>query len=92
MNTQNSYKKYYKAGYIKRNGLCKMENILTNVLKNDRLDEYPLFKKFCVLKEKGLRKDSFNSSKLLFGLSITGKVRQMKHLSIYYIIIVYKSL
>ncbi|WHY03316.1 hypothetical protein [Neobacillus sp. DY30] len=36
-----------------------MENIITNVLKNDRLDEYPLFKKFCVLKEKGLRKDSF---------------------------------
>lgn len=38
-----------------------MENILTNVLKDDRLDEYPLFKKFCVLKEKGLRKDSFKA-------------------------------
>ncbi|WP_059173974.1 hypothetical protein [Bacillus sp. FJAT-27445] len=36
-----------------------MEDILTNVLKSDRLDEYPLFKKFCSLKEKGLRKDSF---------------------------------
>lgn len=38
-----------------------MENILTNVLKNDRLDDYPLFKKFCVLKEKGLRKESFKA-------------------------------
>ncbi len=36
-----------------------MINILTNILKNDRLDEYPLFKKFCSLKEKGLRKESF---------------------------------
>jgi hypothetical protein len=38
-----------------------MENIITNVLKNDSLDEYPLFKKFCALKEKGLRKESFKA-------------------------------
>lgn len=36
-----------------------MEDIIANVLKNDRLGEYPLFRKFCVLKEKGLRKESF---------------------------------
>ncbi|MEC1437288.1 hypothetical protein P9D57_00690 [Bacillus sonorensis] len=36
-----------------------MVNVLTNILKNDRSDEYPLFKKFCSLKEKGLRKESF---------------------------------
>ncbi|WP_336183149.1 hypothetical protein [Bacillus sp. 205(2023)] len=36
-----------------------MVNILTNILKSDRLDEYPKFKKFCSLKEKGLRKESF---------------------------------
>ncbi|MEC1300410.1 hypothetical protein [Bacillus paralicheniformis] len=28
-------------------------------MKNDRLDEYPLFKKFCFLKDKGLRRESF---------------------------------
>ncbi|KMK95711.1 hypothetical protein [Rossellomorea marisflavi] len=38
-----------------------MEDIYTNVLKNDRLDKYPLFKKFCILKEKGLRKESFKA-------------------------------
>ena len=38
-----------------------MVNVLTNILKNDRLDVYPLFKKFCSLKEKGLRKESFKS-------------------------------
>jgi hypothetical protein len=38
-----------------------MKDILTNVLKNDRLNEYSLFKKFCVLKEKGLRKESFTA-------------------------------
>ncbi|MCY8008661.1 hypothetical protein MOJ76_10105 [Bacillus haynesii] len=38
-----------------------MVNVLTNILKNDRLDEYPLFKKFCFLKEKGLRKESFKA-------------------------------
>jgi len=44
-----------------------MENILTNVLKSDRLDDYPLFKNFCVLKEKGLRKESFKSLTLFIG-------------------------
>lgn len=38
-----------------------MVNILTNILKSDRLDEYPLFQKFCSLKEKGLRKESFKA-------------------------------
>ena len=38
-----------------------MVNVLTNILKNDRLDVYPLFKKFCSLKEKGLRKESFKA-------------------------------
>ncbi|MBD0405856.1 hypothetical protein ICW23_01665 [Bacillus sp. 1021] len=38
-----------------------MIDVLTNILKNDRLDEYPLFKKFCSLKEKGLRKESFKA-------------------------------
>ncbi|MSO00806.1 hypothetical protein BHT95_16445 [Bacillus paralicheniformis] len=38
-----------------------MVNVLTNILKNDRLDAYPLFKKFCFLKEKGLRKESFKA-------------------------------
>ncbi|WP_231689638.1 hypothetical protein [Bacillus sp. FJAT-27245] len=38
-----------------------MDDILMNVLKNDRLDDYPLFKKYCVLKDKGLRKDSFQA-------------------------------
>ncbi|MGE7218526.1 hypothetical protein ACQKJC_18665 [Priestia koreensis] len=37
-----------------------MEEIMTNVLKDERLDDYPLFKKFCQLKEKGLRKESFS--------------------------------
>ncbi|AME05687.1 hypothetical protein NNG64_11365 [Bacillus siamensis] len=38
-----------------------MIDVLTNILKNDRLNEYPLFKKFCSLKEKGLRKESFKA-------------------------------
>lgn len=38
-----------------------MVNVLNNILKNDRLDAYPLFKKFCSLKEKGLRKKSFTA-------------------------------
>lgn len=38
-----------------------MVNVLTNILKNDRLDVYPLFKKFCSLKEKGFRKESFKA-------------------------------
>ncbi|MGE0910177.1 hypothetical protein ACQGRJ_11570 [Bacillus atrophaeus] len=38
-----------------------MVNVLTNILKNDRMDEYPLFEKFCFLKEKGLRKESFKA-------------------------------
>ncbi|MDO7346563.1 hypothetical protein Q5O02_10540 [Bacillus stercoris] len=38
-----------------------MVNILTNILKSDRLDEYPLFQMFCSLKEKGLRKESFKA-------------------------------
>ncbi len=38
-----------------------MIHVLTHILKNDRLDEYPLFKKFCSLKEKGLRKESFKA-------------------------------
>jgi hypothetical protein len=38
-----------------------MEDIINNVLKNDSLNEYPLFKKFCALKEKGLRKESLKS-------------------------------
>ncbi len=38
-----------------------MENIMINVLKSDRLNQYPLFKKFCILKDKGLRTESFKS-------------------------------
>lgn len=38
-----------------------MEDIITNVLKNDRLAEYPLFKRVCVLKEKGLRKEALKA-------------------------------
>lgn len=38
-----------------------MEDITINVLKSDRLNEYPLFKNFCALKEKGLRKESFKA-------------------------------
>ncbi|MED3824069.1 hypothetical protein [Priestia flexa] len=30
-----------------------MEPIETKLLNNRRLNDYPLFKKFCVLKEKG---------------------------------------
>lgn len=36
-----------------------MEDIITNVLKDHRLDEYPLFKSFCVFKYRGLRKEAF---------------------------------
>lgn len=38
-----------------------MEDIITNILKNDRLAKYPLFKRFCVLKEKGLRKEALKA-------------------------------
>lgn len=36
-----------------------MEPIETKLLNSGRLNEYPLFKKFCMLKEKGLRRESF---------------------------------
>ncbi|WP_309244910.1 hypothetical protein [Bacillus sp. WMMC1349] len=35
--------------------------MLINIIESERLNEYPLFKNFCLLKEKGLRKESFKS-------------------------------
>ncbi|GGI12901.1 hypothetical protein [Gottfriedia solisilvae] len=38
-----------------------MENVLTYIIKNEHSDKYKLFKEFCILKEKGLRKEAFKS-------------------------------
>lgn len=38
-----------------------MKNALTNIIQNEHLNEYPLFEKYCHLKEGGLRKESFKS-------------------------------
>jgi hypothetical protein len=39
-----------------------LENILKNIIQNEPIiNEYPLFKDFCRLKEKGLRKEAFKS-------------------------------
>ncbi|SDX93450.1 hypothetical protein [Thermoactinomyces sp. DSM 45892] len=41
-----------------------MKTILAKILENDKLVEYPLFKEFCFLKAKGLRKQSFKELEL----------------------------
>lgn len=38
-----------------------MKNALENIIQDERLKEYPLFKDFFLFKEKGLRKAAFNS-------------------------------
>jgi hypothetical protein len=38
-----------------------LENILKNIIQNEHINDYRLFKDFCLFKEKGLRKEAFKS-------------------------------
>lgn len=38
-----------------------MKNVLKNIIENEHSNKYTLFKEYCLLKDKGLRKESFKS-------------------------------
>ena len=61
-------------------GVEDLENILTKLIHDKNLDVYPLFKEFCHYKEKGLRKDAFESLNLLLMKQNSGILQERKSL------------
>jgi hypothetical protein len=44
-----------------KEGAVDLTGILKNLIEDKYLESYPLFKEFCLMKEKGLRKEAFKS-------------------------------